>query len=453
MKDYIGDKVPAKYYIGETRVYKLFKGTALIWDSEVPSGLTVTYNAVTTDTPTPIANSISGFTSMRVDGGTPIAVSTGYTFATTGAHTIVWDLIEPKVPDSAFMHVGGNPIKVTSCLVGEGVTEIGSYAFFYSPLTAVGLPTSLAKIGDWAFGSCQYLTSVVLPSGLTAIGVNAFSNCMTLSSIEFPASLQKVGSGAFSQTGLKTVCLKNLIGGNSWYNTFTWCPSLTSVTFTADTTVHPSLPLEGTFQNCSNLREFIVPSGVYSHGVIVGSQIFTNCRNLQTVDFSDDTIIFGSSNFTGCTALTSVHVGKAIDTIGDNNFTGTPISTLQLPSSYIALEAINGMASLTAVTLGGAYYMDNKYITDLAFTYYEDKQFGVGCTALTFIHVLLDGELDSHQGELSSSNFSTDIPANGTIFYYYKAVGEEAISSKRIADALATLIGRGWSSVFGGYVS
>ena len=60
------------------------------------------------------------------------------------------------------------------------------------------VPTSLLRIGDWAFSHCKNLTAVTLPAGLTHIGNHAFEWCKELTSINMPASLTYIGDGAFA---------------------------------------------------------------------------------------------------------------------------------------------------------------------------------------------------------------------------------------------------------------
>ena len=56
--------------------------------------------------------------------------------------------------------------RITSVIVEEGVTELGTYTFVYcSKLTSVTLPNSLTTVGEGAFSGCQSLTEVILPEG------------------------------------------------------------------------------------------------------------------------------------------------------------------------------------------------------------------------------------------------------------------------------------------------
>ncbi len=123
---------------------------------------------------------------------------------------------------------------VRTVRIGNGVTSIGAYVFYYcNQLTAVTIPssvtainygafagcTSLAEIeipdsvtviGDSAFSRCTSLTEIVIPSGVTSIGTRAFNACSSLQAISVPASVTSIGSYAFtgcdSLTDIQVAC-------------------------------------------------------------------------------------------------------------------------------------------------------------------------------------------------------------------------------------------------------
>ena len=69
-------------------------------------------------------------------------------------------------------HIGAsafdNCYNITSILIPNTITSIGSYAFSYcSGITGtLTLPTTLKKLGDGAFYGCWNLTSVIIPAAL-----------------------------------------------------------------------------------------------------------------------------------------------------------------------------------------------------------------------------------------------------------------------------------------------
>ena len=91
---------------------------------------------------------------------------------------------------------------IQSIVIGNGVANIGSHAFFrYVNLRAMRIAKSVAKIGDHAFAGCTGLTDVILPEGVTDIGEYAFAGCTGLTVLKIPAVVSVIRDGAFSECG------------------------------------------------------------------------------------------------------------------------------------------------------------------------------------------------------------------------------------------------------------
>lgn len=93
--------------------------------------------------------------------------------------------------------------------IGEGIDEIGGYAFYGLPnLESVTLPSTMKKIGEYAFGYNAKLTSFDFPEKLERIGPGAFVSC-GLEHLLLPESVSKIGAEAFDGNYLRTVCIPN----------------------------------------------------------------------------------------------------------------------------------------------------------------------------------------------------------------------------------------------------
>ncbi|MCL2078517.1 MAG: leucine-rich repeat protein [Oscillospiraceae bacterium] len=118
---------------------------------------------------------------------------------------------------------------LTSIVLPEGITAIGSYAFSNTKLSAIDLPESLTKIGGYAFQRTQ-LTDIIIPEGITAIGEYTFFECRQFASVTLPESLTSIGQFAFQSTKLMQVTIpKNVrtIASQAFYS----ISSLTDVIF------------------------------------------------------------------------------------------------------------------------------------------------------------------------------------------------------------------------------
>lgn len=87
------------------------------------------------------------------------------------------------------------------------LTSIGEYAFEKTNLKKVDLSNTLiTSLPNGSFYNCQQLNDVKLPIALTDIGERAFYQS-TITSITFPSSLQKIGAWAFQNAHFKNVVI------------------------------------------------------------------------------------------------------------------------------------------------------------------------------------------------------------------------------------------------------
>ena len=86
----------------------------------------------------------------------------------------------------------------------DQVTSIGSQCFYQcTALEDFDLPASLTSIGNYAF---QYsgIKSIVIPSGVTSIPSSCFADCLNLNSLTIPQSVTSFSSLIFSRSTLLT---------------------------------------------------------------------------------------------------------------------------------------------------------------------------------------------------------------------------------------------------------
>ena len=131
---------------------------------------------------------------------------TGYTFDTTGVHTVKYELYDKT-------KLGGNSAptfynsNLIECIIPNTVTSISFNAFNgCSGLTSVTIPNSVTSIGINAFEYCSSLTNVTIGNSVTSIGEAAFYDCSSLTSVTMPDSVTSIGKNAFSRcSGLSTI--------------------------------------------------------------------------------------------------------------------------------------------------------------------------------------------------------------------------------------------------------
>jgi len=159
-----------------------------------PSIVVVKFNVTDTSNPTKICNQTSGFSVMEIDGVTQQTVTTGYTFSTTGEHTVKYTLVDR--------------------------TSIVNYTFNNcTNLTSITIPDSVTSIGMYAFSYCNNLTSITIGSGVTSIGDGILYLCNSLTSITSNAmTAPTISSGTFES--VKTGGTLTVPIGSSGYDTW-----------------------------------------------------------------------------------------------------------------------------------------------------------------------------------------------------------------------------------------
>ncbi len=118
---------------------------------------------------------------------------------------------------------------------GQGITEIGDYAFFgMTNLKSVTFPETITSIGKCAFAFCSSLESISVPSGVVSIGESAFEACVALKSATLPESVAKIGDRAFAYDRALTNVIVAGKAESLPVTVFEGCTSLTALTLHKD---------------------------------------------------------------------------------------------------------------------------------------------------------------------------------------------------------------------------
>ena len=136
---------------------------------------------------------------------------------------------------SPYAFAGASEIAAISL---SNVIELADYSLScLENLTNIYIPTSLAKIGAFAFSSCTRLSSIKFApdAQIRVFSANAFSNC-AITEFTVPNYIERIESGAFSRLGnLRTVyfeegCRVSAIEPNTFYG----CHYLSKIEFGAN---------------------------------------------------------------------------------------------------------------------------------------------------------------------------------------------------------------------------
>lgn len=252
------------------------------------------------------------------------------------------------------------------------VESIGDYAFYNNKVRTAPLiiPAACKSIGAQAFRYNYLLTSVTFNEGLESIGYACFCNCVTLESANLPSTITSIGSWAFEDNQALThftipVNVK-VVPQGILYN----CSNLESVTLAEGTTTIG----ERAFHNCPKLATienfdqttlttinnqafrntgfttFTLPSTITS----LGSSIFYECANLESVNIPTSIDYVPSEFAYNCAKLTSVQLHDGIRSIKSSAFSGCKL-----------LTAINLNDKITSIESSVFYNCENLVITKL----------------------------------------------------------------------------------------
>ena len=160
-----------------------------------------------------------------------------------------------------------------------------------------------------AVGLADYtITNLVLDSKTTIVGDYAFQSFDSIKTIDLSNcnNLTTIGVSAFAGTGITEIVLPASVKYLK-KSAFTGCKDLINVDLSATQITHLN---EYTFQGCTSLVNFAIPSTV----TYLGACVFKNCTSLRTVYIpASVTRIAGSakvySPFYGCKSNLKIYCG------------------------------------------------------------------------------------------------------------------------------------------------
>ena len=86
---------------------------------------------------------------------------------------------------------------ITAVTIDDGITHIGTYAFYFTSIEDVSVPDTVTSLGTLCFGDTTTLKSVKLGHALETIGEGAFIRCSNLEKVTIPASVTTIDQSAF----------------------------------------------------------------------------------------------------------------------------------------------------------------------------------------------------------------------------------------------------------------
>lgn len=249
--------------------------------------------------------------------------------------------------------------------------RIGAYAFAgQKDMYYVAMPEGLEAIGEHAFDGCETLEFDALPSTLTSIGDYAFQNCETLTSVTLPEGLKELGEGAFREAKnlQKAVLFSNVTELKG--HTFEGCLKLEKVYLPKqlrtigkkcfrsnwslnDITFPESLEEIGKAAFCTGwlmdddndkdyYQEGVSQTGLEKLNLVnvrrIGEYSFSGCSFIRA-DLGSSLEEIGEGAFSGCNHLADVKFPETVKSIRTDAFAfGSVLTRVKLPASLTTLE-------------------------------------------------------------------------------------------------------------------
>ena len=228
---------------------------------------------------------------------------------------------------------GSHCAEIKSAVVGSGVTNVGSSAFYRRKLIGSG------NYEELIFSN---LTNVQLSDTIKSIGANAFCKT-TIDSITIPNSVTVLDNQAFEESGFTHLVLPD---------------SVVSIGYRA-------------FASAKRLEEVTLPDTLTN----LSASVFAGCTALETIHFNGVIKSIDDSAFYGCTALPSLKLavdGKnasignnVFDNVGSNVVTiyGIPGGTVESGASAKNYTFVTAQNTFKFDANGGAGSMDDLPVT------------------------------------------------------------------------------------------
>lgn len=262
--------------------------------------------------------------------------------------------------------------ELTTVDIPEGTKHIGSYAFTINPLSRneisnseIILADSIEFIGAYAFDFSN-ISHISMPSSLECLGTGAFDSCYNLKSVKLNDGLKNIGNEAFQFSRIEEITIPSsvdFIGDDAFHA----CPVLKNVVFSEDSNLKSIGELAFGF---TRINELSIPNSVN----YLGPNCFYDCSFLKKIVFPDNLKGIGEYCFGYCTRLSEIVLPQSLCYLGERSLYHTAIESIELPEklSYIGTLAFEECYNLKSVTLNsisceagyGVWYESHNYEYD-----------------------------------------------------------------------------------------
>ena len=267
-------------------------------------------------------------TSLTIPSNVTTTSSSSPFYQCKKLETVIFAEGRSEIPD----RILANCQSVKTIVLPEGITSLGTFAFYNTGIETVELPNSLERIGG-AFCKCEKLKEIVIPANVKEIESSSFGGCTNLERVEFPSQLKEIEEHAFERcTNLERVEFPSQLKEIGKY-AFSGCNKLKDVVLPEGLEVIGHSVFTSPY-----ITGLIIPSNVTNTYDTYGESPFFGCKKLETVIFAEGRSEIPDRILEGCQSVKTIVLPEGITSIGFMAFRGIGIETVELPNSLERIE-------------------------------------------------------------------------------------------------------------------
>ena len=358
---------------------------------------------------------------------------------------------------------------ITSIVVEDGVTSVGSYAFYDLPnVSQIILSTTAVTLGKNAICNLPNLQRLQVPVDYT-FEQAPLSSCPSLHTIHYnqgKTGVMRERTGYTSETtycgnaleyavknSLKSVIMDEgvlKIASYAFYD----CTKLTEVYFPVS---YETVLSDYAFYNCQAITKIDLPFTL----TYLGKYAFYNCENLLYIKLPISVTSIGAYCFQNCKAMTSLTIPDSVTFLGGGILYGSGVTDITLPIDYYFAyrnQPFTGCGNVETVhyTYGKTGVMpdrnhttndDKNYEYTLEYIARDSLQtvttigsyafYGIGLQSIDLQNTEIIGEYAFGESKLTSVRLGEKVTSVGS-YAYYKCTG---LVSVNIPDHLGGKVG------------